>query len=427
MCVTRSLSVKLATVPSAILIQRKLRGLTFVCALVMASCNSSPQEEKAPVLGLAFAGPATLILHQDIDSKSPPVATATHGDKLEIIGQRRRSWYKVRDSKGRQGWVGSRELLDATQMKRLLALGEMAASLPSQGKATTFSQLNVHIEPGRQATSFVQVKEREQFDVIGHKVALRVPLAARQLIPPKPKAEKKETKKGKGEKELKASDLQPPPPPLSPSPPPDWLTLSRQGTAAPDSPAAEPAPKDDWTLIRTQNGQSGWVLTSAIYLQIPDEVAQHADGHRITSYFSLGKTPDADGLKDIWLWTTSEKLGADYDFDGYRVFSWSKRHHRYETSYIQRRERGFFPVLAKPGEFSVCLEKKDGQRVRKQYRLFDTSVRAAGEKPCENALDSDLGEQNLTSADDLPLPVAAKGLLARTRTWWNGRFGKKKP
>jgi hypothetical protein len=142
-------------------------------------------------------------------------------------------------------------------------------------------------------------------------------------------------------------------------------------------------PVDDWTLIRTESGQTGWVLTNAIYLEIPDEVAQYAEGHRITSYFSIGKVRDGEDQKDIWLWTTSEKLGEDHDFDSYRVFTWSLRRHRYETAYIQRRERGFFPVLAKAGEFSVCLEKPDGSRARKHYLLRDTSVRPSGETACE--------------------------------------------
>lgn len=414
------LSAKLTAVAAATLKLRITVALVAIGTAVLAGCGSASDGEKAPVLATAFAGPAVLTLHQDIDAKSPAVVTATHGDKLEIVGQRRRSWYRVRDAKGREGWVSSRELLDSAQMKRLLVLGEQAAKLPSLGKATTFSDVNVHIEPARQATSFVQVKAKEQFDVIGHKVALRAPLPIRQLIPPRPKVEKKLPRKGKGEKEVKASELQPPPPPAPPQPPADLPALSRQGSAQPDSPAASPVPKDDWTLIRTGSGQSGWVLTNAIYLQIPDEVAQHADGHRITSYFSLGKTVDPEGDKDIWLWTTSEKLGADYDFDSYRVFSWSRRHHRYETSYIQRRERGFFPVLAGRGEFSVCLERRDGSLGRKAYRMTDTSVRTSGEVPCEKAFTPENDFHESAQVEEPPIPAAAKGLFDTAVTWWKG-------
>ena len=160
------------------------------------------------------------------------------------------------------------------------------------------------------------------------------------------------------------------------------MKFPKSATRPPKRTTASSAPTDDWTLIRTADGQSGWVLTSAIYLEIPDEVAQYAEGHRITSYFSIGKVRDGDEEKNIWLWTTAEKLGEPYDFDGYRVFTWSLRHHRYETAYIQRRERGFFPVIAKEGEFSVCLTQNNGSMISKQFTMIGNAVRLAGTKPC---------------------------------------------
>ena len=64
---------------------------------------------------------------------------------------------------------------------------------------------------------------------------------------------------------------------------------------------------DDWSLVRTQDGKVGWVLTRALSMAIPDEVAQYAEGHRITSYFALGHIEDGDSVKNNWLWTTITK------------------------------------------------------------------------------------------------------------------------
>jgi hypothetical protein len=383
----------------------------IVCAL--SGCSSKPA--RTPVIGHAWAGPVTLNLHTEIDSKSPTVTAVHHGDKLEIVAQRRR-WYKVRTENGIEGWTSDRELLDAAQMKRLKGLAAETRGLPSQGVATTFSNLNVHTEPSRQSPSFVQVKEKEKVDIIAHRVSERgAPAERRELIPPRPAPEKT-----KGKKE-KASKIPEPPVPPAPEPPPGWLELSRQLDPKPDASEVPHGPLDDWTLVRTANGESGWVLTGGLYLTVPDEVAQYAEGHRITSYFSIGKTQDGSLQKDIWLWTTSDELGEDHDFDGYRVFTWSLRHHRYETAYIQRRERGFFPVLAKAGEFTVCLEKDDGSRIAKHYVMMGNSVRPAGVTPCAKAIGPEAAPQELVTAQE---PPPKKSFADRIKTRAKGLFGK---
>jgi Bacterial SH3 domain len=386
-----------------------------VLALLVSACGDVAPERDS-MIGEAYAGPATLTLHTDIDPKSPATATVHHGDRLEITARRRR-WYKVRTPKGAEGWTDDTGLLDKNQMNRLLALARETAGLPSQGTATTFDTLRVHAEPNRQAVSFLQVSEGEKFDVIAHRVVARAPLPRRELIPPPPKVERKIKPKEK------ASSLPPPPRPVPPAPPPDWVALSKERARVQEE-DLPPAVTDDWTLIRTRSGQSGWVLTSRLYMSIPDEVAQYAEGHRITSYFSLGKIRDGELQKDIWLWTTAATLGEDHDFDGYRVFVWSLRHHRYETAYIQRRERGFFPVLAKTGEFSVCVENEGGVRVRRQYTMLGNLVRPAGEKPCENAAGP--GEEEAQGAPNIVVreAPAQKGFADRAKAAVRGFFGK---
>jgi len=132
---------------------------------------------------------------------------------------------------------------------------------------------------------------------------------------------------------------------------------------------------DDWNLIRTSDGKVGWVLTRPLSMAIPDEVAQYAEGHRITSYFPLGQVYDDDQVKNNWLWTTIIKGGQPYEFDSFRVFVWSLRHHRYETAYIQRNVIGHYPVqVINSGSmpsFSVVLEGQDGHLYRETYS-FDS-------------------------------------------------------
>ncbi len=365
-----------------------LLSFLIVISLLLSGCGDS--QSHAPSLGQAFVGPATLSLRQEINPRSKTVATLHHGDLLEIIQQRRR-FIKVRTAKGVEGWTDQRMVLGHSEVENIQQRTKESRRLPSQGQAFTYGTLNVHTEPDRTSPSFLQVNEGDRVDVLGHKIAPRVAPARKPLLPPVPKVPRHRP-------EPKPAKTSPPPKPAAPKPPANWLEISQsrrppETPEPPDSkknaPPKEPVPTDDWTLIRLKSGQTGWVLSRRIFLAIPDEVAQYAEGRRITSYFSLGKVRDGDKEKDIWLWTTISGLMLPYDFESFRVFVWSLRHHRYETAYIQRKEQGYYPVLLEKGSplsgFSLCLATDDGKRVRKSFRMVENLVKAAGEKPCTDA------------------------------------------
>ncbi len=359
-------------------------------ALVLLSgCRSGPP--RAPVIGEAWVGPAVLKLRQEIPLDSPTAATVKHGDHVEIV-QRRRRFMKVRTSQGAEGWTHENVLLSSEEMAALRALRERAAQLGAQGVATTFDALNVHTTPSRRAPSFMQVKQGERMQVLMHVVAPRVALERPPLIPPPPK-------KIRARKKPKPSRY-PLPQPAPPPPPANWLELSKTNMPAPEEPPEPPPPvaMDDWSLVRTSSGQAGWVLTGRLFMAIPDEVAQYAEGHRITSYFSLGEVQDGDLKRHNWLWTTISSRLQDYDFDTFRVFIWSLRRHRFETAYVERRLKGWFPVRVHPVTlstggrtpttttypgFSVCVEKEDGQRYRRDFAFIVNVVRLAGQGACE--------------------------------------------
>lgn len=317
-----------------------------------------------------------------------------HGDRVEIL-QQRRSFLKVRAPNGAEGWTDQRQLLGAEDMAGLKTLAQRAAGMPSQGRATTDADLRVHIQPAARAPSFLTLKENDKVDVLIHLTRMRTDLPRKPLVTPP-------AKRTKAKRPPKTPQIPPPPMPAPPPPPPNWLELSK--TELPDDDAAEapntpPAPTDDWSLVRAADGQSGWVLTRRLRMAIPDDVAQYAEGHRIVSYFPLGAVRDGDEQKESWLWTTIADGSHPYDFDSFRVFVWSTRRHRYETAYIERNLTGFSPVEIQTvhlpagkgrqatagqesGGFSVCIEKKDGQRYRRQYAFLNPVVRFVGEQPC---------------------------------------------
>jgi hypothetical protein len=320
-----------------------------------------------------------LNLRQELTPKSPVSATLKHGDKLAILEYRRR-FVKVRSEQGAEGWTDTRQLLTPEQMAGLEHMAASVSQYPSFGAASVYEQLNMHFEPNRVSPSFWQIPESAKVDVIGHKLTPRVqPAPAGLVIAPKPVPPKRKAKDKQTQAKL-------PPPPPAPKPPANWVALSvpKEEAEEPEAPKPEPkpagpVPSDDWSLVRTKDGKVGWVLTRMLNMAIPDEVAQYAEGHRITSYFPLGQVQDGDTVKNNWLWTTVVKGLEPYEFDSFRVFVWSRKHHRYETAYIERNVVGHYPVeVTTKGEapsFSVVVETNDGGLVRKTYTFDSYRIR----------------------------------------------------
>src|SRR5262249_26245784 len=142
----------------------------------------------------------------------------------------------------------------------------------------------------------------------------------------------------KTKKNASPASLLPPPPP--PAPPFNWVALSRprmadlvahsantmeKGIQLPPPPAI-----DDWSLVRTKDGQVGWVLTRMLYMEIPDEVVRYTGGFRVTAYLDLGEVQDEGRGKHNWVWTTSSTSGKSSDFDSFHVLTWNPVKHRYE-------------------------------------------------------------------------------------------------
>ncbi|MBS1857776.1 MAG: hypothetical protein JST11_20570 [Acidobacteria bacterium] len=343
-----------------------------------------------------------LKIRSDFPLQSSTVATVRHGDKLEIL-QVRRKFIRVRVAGGAEGWTDERHLLAAADMQELRELAARAAKMPSQGVATTYAPLNIHSQPALAAPSIVQLKPGEKVVVLRSVLFPRTALPARApLIPPAPRKRAAAAKRT-----VRREPKYPTPPmPRPPAPPSDWLEMSQTDSAPPDDDAAvaaadKPAPKIDlWSLVRTPQGLAGWALTRMLTMAIPDEVAQYAEGHRIVSYFPLGEISDGDEKHNLWLWTTTTDSRAPWDFDSFRVFTWSIRRHRYETAHIEREIHGYSPVLLTSSGFTICMENSDGARMRREYTVRGNAVRFASQAPCEQP------EPPLAVKSRAPLPVA---------------------
>ena len=85
-------------------------------------------------------------------------------------------------------------------------------------------------------------------------------------------------------------------------------------------------------------------------VDVPDEIAQYGEGQRFIGAWVLAKVtdPQADTpdhqIPEFLTVTAPLSSGLPFDFDQVRVFTWSTRHHRYETAFMLHPIQGFLPV-----------------------------------------------------------------------------------
>jgi hypothetical protein len=355
-------------------------------ALTGCSGTTEAPKEAIRVLGEAYIGPYSAVIRKDISPAAPETAKLKHGDKVEIVDRRRR-FFRIRTASGALGWIDSRQLMNQAQMDALKLLAIQYAKTPRIGQVFVYEPLNLHNEPNRQAPSFTQIPENARADVLLYRLAPRVPFATPKLIEdPKPvvRASRKRSKKYEKNEEK----VPPPPPPAAPEPPEDWLDLSNtpkggDGPEPPKAPEQPPVRQDDWTLVRLSDGKVGWALSSMLIMAIPDDVAQYSEGHRIMGYWPLGEVTDENGVKkNHWLWVTQSQRGAPFDFDGFRIFMYTTKRHRYEQAYREKKLQGYFPVeVTRPGrqkdylaEFKIVTQNEEGRKIQRTFAFLGYRV-----------------------------------------------------
>lgn len=382
--------------------------------LLLAGCADPDLE---PSLGTAYVGAGAVTVRKELLPRAPVVATLQHGDRVDLLGARRR-FVKIRTATGTEGWTDGYQLITPREMAEYNALRERARKVPSQGKAIIYDVLNVHVTPSRVSPSVLQLPENSTVELVGHLLMPRHQRPRQDLLPPAPKTAAKAApaRRRRGRR----APLEPlVPTPHVPRPPAAWLELSKSVAPEPapeppaEKPAEPPAPvtpaMEDWTLIRTADGKSGWVLFRMLNMMLPDRVLGFAAGAHITSYFPLGQIQDGENIHQHWLWTTIAQGRQPYEFDTVRVFVWNAKRHRYESGMALREVKGYYPVEVQPGGFSIVIEE-NGKLVRRLYSFNGYRARLAGK------------EAYVRPPEDVPVSMMpASNLPARAQASWTSR------
>jgi hypothetical protein len=294
-----------------------------------------------------------------IHSRTGSVHNADRVQILERMVNRR--YVRVRSPRGDEGWIQERYLASQRTFDDLQHLAEQFKNAPAQATAVTTREVNLHTQPGRKTEHLYQLGQNEKLDLLQRQ-------AVDRNAPPEGGA-------SKGEKKDPDSEAS---------------TGAEQANTKPgQAPILE-----DWWLVRDSQKRVGWALGRLLYLDIPIEVAQYAEGQRIVAFFVLDQVQDGDKrVAEYLVLLTKNKEGLPYDYDQVRVFSWNVRKHRYETAFRVRSLDGFLPVTLgtekfdKQGDlrtFTLHVADEAGSLHEQKYKFnppIVSQVLAPGEAP----------------------------------------------
>ena len=288
-----------------------------------AGCKRLQREDHDAV----YVAARQMYLHDRVAAVSERVAMVTNGQKLEVLEHSRR-FIRVKTEKNEIGWIEERAVIDSKTYDGFAKLAEDHKQDPKASTATLRDDLYMHLVPGRDSDHLYLLPGNT-----------KVELLARASAP---------KWSGSG----KAAPVAKPAVPAKA----DTPATARAGNAKAAAPLAEehepppPPPMEDWWLARDDHGNVGWLLSSRLYIDVPDEVAQYGENQRFIGSWVLTKVNDPDSTvpdHQVPIYLTMmapNKSGLPFDFDQVRVFTWSLRHHRYETGFRLHPIQGFLPV-----------------------------------------------------------------------------------
>jgi hypothetical protein len=301
-------------------------GIFLSVAVMLSGCNRlHPQHHE-----MVWVIVRQTYLHDRVAAVSNRVGEVINGEELEVLEHGRR-FIKVKTPKNEIGWLEDHSVIDQSTYDQFAQLAQKYKNEPVVASAVVRDDMYLHVAPGRDTQRFFLLPANAKVQLL---VRASVPKLAPGTHRP---AGASATTTAAGPPKAASTPKIAPKPALS-------------GQPAPVSEAEAAPVMEDWWLVRDAQGQAGWLLAGRMDVDVPDVVAQYAEGQRIVGAYVLTKVRDDDAdtpdhqVPEYVMLLEPVKAGLPYDFDQVRVFTWSRNHHRYETAFRLRPIQGFLPV-----------------------------------------------------------------------------------
>lgn len=342
---------------------RKVNVPSLILLLVVggaAGCGHLQHKAAPDMVYVSARG--SLYLHDRVAVVSNRVAEVENGEALQVIEQAGR-FLRVKTGKGQVGWIEQSAVVDHTIYDQFAQLAAAHKDDPVVAKGTLDDELYMHILPGRATQHFYLIPASTKVDLLARASA---PKTAVQNV----------------------------------------IQAAKPAQAVPGLPQSQPVAMEDWWLARDSRGRTGWLLGSRVYVNVPDDIAQYAEGQQIVGAYILRKVEDPESdfpnhqAPEYVTLEAPLSAGRPFDFNEVRVFTWSVRHHRYETAFRLRPIAGFLPLRtgtetgpkgAEVPTFSFVIADNDnvvtdpGTGITKpasprtiRYEMIDTVVKRIG-------------------------------------------------
>jgi SH3-like domain-containing protein len=291
-----------------------------LCACLALTLSGCSRLRPKPPSQYVYVTAKQTFLRDRVAAVSNRTGTVENGDKLEVL-ERGRRFLRVQTAKGEQGWIDEKAVASQEIFDQFEALKKQHQKDPAVANAVVRDDVYLHSSPGRDTERLFRLSEGEKLKLL-RRATLPKPLPPGQRAP-KPAA----------------------PPPADAAKPP--VTGAKQNEA--DAALAPPA-MEDWWLVRDSKGDTGWLYSRMMDVDVPDAITRYSEGQRIVGAYVLTTVNDPDAPqdnKDVPVYVTvlsPFKAGLPYDFDQVRVFTWNVKKHRYETGFRERNIEGYLPV-----------------------------------------------------------------------------------